>query len=266
MQQRAHAIACAASRSAPNHEKGGISRENGRERDDDPGAEMPATLGCNRNCSGLRECAGQTYLEAGDARCIRSLQATSTLVLPQMKKLPPRFIIALLLVTTAWSSETSTFFFLKVDSIPGESTISGHQNEIEVLSYSTGVSNTGTAAGGSGGAAGKASFHDLSVTKFVDGTSPQFLLACATGKQLPTVELFGVRRAKGVLQEYLTLKLFNVIVTSVSSGGSAGDQRQVESLSFSFSKVEFTVRKLNSDGDLGSGVTVTWDLKTVKSS
>lgn len=186
-----------------------------------------------------------------------------------MKTLPLRFFVALLLAATCrtWAAaESDTFFFLKVDNILGESIAVGHANEIDVLAYSTGASNSGTTQVGGGSGAGKVSFQDLNFTKYVDGTSPAFLLACATGQHFATVELKGARRKNGALQEYLTVKMSNVIVTSVSSGGTAGEQKQTENISINFAKIEFTVRKMNPDGTLGAPVTITWNIATNTSS
>lgn len=187
-----------------------------------------------------------------------------------MKTLPLRFFVALLLAATCrtWAAadNNDTFFFLKVDNILGESTAVGHANEIDVLAYSTGASNSGTTHAGSGSGAGKVNFQDLSFTKYVDGTSPAFLLACATGQHFATVELKGARRKNGALQDYLTVKMSDVIVTSVSSGGIAGEQKQTENISINFAKIEFTVRKMNPDGTLGAPVTITWNIATNTSS
>ena len=52
--------------------------------------------------------------------------------------------------------------FLKIGDIKGESKDSKHKGEIDVLSWSWGVSQTGTMGIGGGGGAGKANFSDLS--------------------------------------------------------------------------------------------------------
>ena len=51
-------------------------------------------------------------------------------------------------------------WFLKIDGIPGESTDVNHKDEIDVLSWSWGVTQTG-GSGGGGGGAGKAAFQDF---------------------------------------------------------------------------------------------------------
>ena len=52
--------------------------------------------------------------------------------------------------------------FAKLGDIKGESLDSKHKDEIEVLSYSWGVTNAGSMAHGGGGGEGKATFQDLS--------------------------------------------------------------------------------------------------------
>src|SRR6476646_9980820 len=71
--------------------------------------------------------------------------------------------------------------FAKLGDIKGESLDDKHKDEIEVLSWSWGVTNDGAMRGGSGGGEGKASFHDLSFTHSIDKASPALLKACATG-------------------------------------------------------------------------------------
>ena len=71
--------------------------------------------------------------------------------------------------------------FAKIGDIKGESLDDKHKDEIEVLSYSWGVSNAGSMASGSGGGEGKASFHDLSFVHKVDKATPVLLQSCATG-------------------------------------------------------------------------------------
>ena len=52
--------------------------------------------------------------------------------------------------------------FAKIGDIKGESLDSKHKDEIEVLSFSWGVTNTGAKGFGGGGGEGKATFHSSS--------------------------------------------------------------------------------------------------------
>ena len=71
--------------------------------------------------------------------------------------------------------------FAKLGDIKGESGDSKHKDEIEVLSYSWGVTNAGSMSHGGGGGEGKATFHDLSFVHKIDKASPVLLQTCATG-------------------------------------------------------------------------------------
>ena len=52
--------------------------------------------------------------------------------------------------------------------IQGEAQDYKHKDEIDVLAWSWGVSQSGSFHQGLGGGAGKANFQDLSVTKYID--------------------------------------------------------------------------------------------------
>ena len=105
--------------------------------------------------------------------------------------------------------------FLKLDGIDGESQVSGHENEIEVLSWSWGATNAGTTASGGGGGAGKASFQDLHFTSSVHKGSTQLFLKCATGEHIK-FGVLTVRKAGGTPQafDYLKFVLTDVLVSS----------------------------------------------------
>ena len=62
--------------------------------------------------------------------------------------------------------------FAKLGDIKGESNDAKHKDEIEVLSWSWGVTQTGSMAHGGGGGEGKATFHDLHFMHHIDKASP----------------------------------------------------------------------------------------------
>ena len=112
--------------------------------------------------------------------------------------------------------------FFKIGDIKGESADDKHKDEIDVLAWSWGMSNTGTTHTGTGGGAGKVNVQDISFTKHIDASSNALLQACCTGKHYPEATLT-VRKAGGKPLEYVVLKLEEVLVTSVSTGGSGGE-------------------------------------------
>jgi type VI secretion system secreted protein Hcp len=151
--------------------------------------------------------------------------------------------------------------FAELGDIKGESLDSKHKDEIEVLSYSWGVSNAGSMAHGSGGGEGKATFHDLSFVHKIDKASPNLMLACATGTHLKEATITH-RKAGKEQHEYLIVKLNDVIITGVTHGGS-GDGHS-ENVSISFAKVDFQYKMQKPDGSLDAPVNFKYDLKANK--
>src|SRR5262245_45657906 len=108
----------------------------------------------------------------------------------------------------------ATDIFLKLGDVKGESKDAAHKEEIELHSWSFGVSNTGTMGEGGGGGTGKANLSEISVTHEMDKASPTLMLACSTGKHFDEAVLTS-RKAGGTQQEYLTIKLGTVYITGV---------------------------------------------------
>jgi type VI secretion system secreted protein Hcp len=151
--------------------------------------------------------------------------------------------------------------FAKLGDIKGESIDDKHKDEIEVLSFSWGVTNAGSPATGGGGA-GKATFRDLAIVHNIDKASPKLLQACATGAHLKEATITH-RKAGRSQQEYLIVKMNDIIVTSVTHGG-AGDQTPSETVSLAFAKVNVEYRPQKADGSLDAGVFFKYDIKANK--
>jgi type VI secretion system secreted protein Hcp len=151
--------------------------------------------------------------------------------------------------------------FAKIGDIKGESLDSKHKDEIEVLSWSWGVTNP-VKAGGGGGGAGKASFHDLSFTHRLDKASPLLLKGCATGQHLKEATITQRKAGKGQ-QEFLIIKMDDVLVTDVTEDGSDEGGR-LETVSLAFAKVDLEYRPQKSDGSLDAGIHFKYDIKANK--
>ncbi len=151
--------------------------------------------------------------------------------------------------------------FLKLTGVKGEAHDSKHKEEIDVLSYSLGVSNAGTSSYGGGSGAGRASFSDLSIMKRVDNASPTLLKFCATGEHVDeavmTVRKAGGSKAGG--EPYLVITMNEVLVTSVQESGSS--EEPTESVSLNYSKIHYVYKPQKADGTLGAQVEFSYDLK-----
>jgi type VI secretion system secreted protein Hcp len=152
--------------------------------------------------------------------------------------------------------------FAKIGDIKGESLDSKHKDEIDVQSFSWGVSQTGTLAHGGGGGEGKAQFNDFNFTTNVSKASPLLFLACATGEHIKDAQIV-VRKAGKEQQEYLILKMTDVLISSYQTGGQ-GESIPLDQVSMAFAKVEFTYKPQKADGSLDAAITTGWDLKANK--
>ena len=143
--------------------------------------------------------------------------------------------------------------FLKLGDLKGESQIKGFEDQIQILSWSWGLSQSGTTHMGTGGGSGKVNVQDMSLTHYVDTASPNIVGACCQGKHFDEAVLL-LRKAGGdEALEYLTITLTEVIVTSVSVGGSEGDPVIVENFSLNFGKFKYSYQPQDEKGAKGGG-------------
>ncbi|VXC66589.1 MULTISPECIES: Hcp family type VI secretion system effector [unclassified Pseudomonas] len=153
--------------------------------------------------------------------------------------------------------------FIKIGDIKGESQDKTHKDEIEVLNWSWGMSQSGNMHTGTGGGAGKVSIQDLSLTKFVDKASPNLMMHCSSGKHVPKVTLT-VRKAGGDAQvEYLIINLEEVLISSLSTGGSGSDDRLIENITLNFAKVTVDYQPQKADGTKDGGpIKYGWNIRS----
>ncbi|WP_374088116.1 Hcp family type VI secretion system effector [Methylomicrobium lacus] len=149
--------------------------------------------------------------------------------------------------------------FLKIETIEGESRDKTHGKEIDVLAWSWGASNSGTAHLGGGAGAGKVNIQDLSVTKYVDKASTELFAACCAGKHFTKATLT-VRKAGTTPLEYIIIEMEEVLINSLSTGGSGGEDRLTENISLNFAKVTFKYTPQKADGSADKTLTQVWDI------
>ncbi|MGL4551511.1 MAG: Hcp family type VI secretion system effector [Gemmataceae bacterium] len=126
----------------------------------------------------------------------------------------------------------------KDGTFKGESRDKVHAGLIDVLAWSWGMSNSGSAHTGGGIGAGKANVQDVSFTKYIDASSAALMLACCTGEHITDAEII-VRKAGTTPVEYVKITMTEVMVTAVSTGGSGGEDRLTENVTLNFAKVKF---------------------------
>ncbi|HEV2319445.1 MAG TPA: type VI secretion system tube protein Hcp [Verrucomicrobiae bacterium] len=153
--------------------------------------------------------------------------------------------------------------FIKINGVNGESKDDKHTKEIDVLAWSFGMSNSGNAHVGGGAGAGKVAIQDLTFTKWVDAASPVLMQSCCNGKHYSDATLV-VRKAGEKPLEYIKIKLTDLLITSVSTGGSGGEDRLTESITLNFAKFNYDYVAQKQDGSGESPVTMGWDVAANK--
>jgi type VI secretion system secreted protein Hcp len=150
--------------------------------------------------------------------------------------------------------------FLKIDGVEGESKDKTHLKQIDVLAWSWGMSNTGSAHVGGGAGSGKVNVQDVSITKWVDSASPKLVLACCEGSHYSQV-LLTVRKAAGKAPlEYVKITLNEVLVAGISTGGSGGEERLTENVTLNFGKFSMDYTPQQDDGSAGTAINAAWDV------
>lgn len=158
----------------------------------------------------------------------------------------------------------SVEIFLKLDGVDGESTKDGHENEIEVFSFSNGASNPSSVAFGTGSGSGKVDLSSLSLQKQVDKASPKLFLYCCNGQHIATGKMT-VREAGGDSKvEYYVYDMQELFIDSISWGAASGGGKPSESVSMSFKQLQITYWTQNADGSQGDKVVSGWNVGTNK--
>ncbi|WP_295693558.1 type VI secretion system tube protein Hcp [Lapillicoccus sp.] len=144
----------------------------------------------------------------------------------------------------------SISMYLKIPGVTGGSTDVGFVGALTVLAFSWGASNPTVVVGGGGGA--KPAIQDLSFTSYVDtATAPltQKMLGGLTSTSA-VLTLVTPTTGGGTTNDVYTLT--TVLVSSVSLGGSGGEDRLTVNYSLNFGLLNFLI----------SGKRVTWNLTT----
>ncbi len=174
----------------------------------------------------------------------------------------------------------SVDYFLKIDTIDGESEDHAHKNEIELASFNWEESQSGTFAQGGGGGAGKVRMNNFEFQSRVGKASPKLMLACATGQHIPSAKLT-CRKAGGGQQEFYTITLTDVLVSSYRIGTGQNDTNgndpaadshggydegtPVDCVGLNFAKIQTEYRPQKEDGSLDNPIKVGYSLKENKS-
>jgi type VI secretion system secreted protein Hcp len=141
-------------------------------------------------------------------------------------------------------------YFLKIDGITGDSTVSGHLGEITLESWSFGLSGRAPSAPGGAGA-GKVTFEDVYCAAHSGGQSPQIFLSVASGQQHATAVLSSVngQQDAGLPQ----IAMSGVLVSSYQAAGQDG-VAPIETFTLTYGKIQ-----LSQPGAPAGSPVIGWD-------
>jgi type VI secretion system secreted protein Hcp len=149
--------------------------------------------------------------------------------------------------------------FMKIDNVKGEAQDKAYKDKIDVLAWSWGASNAGSAHVGGGAGTGRVNVQDLSFTKYVDSATAELMKRCCDGKHFKEAMLI-VRKAGEKPVEYLKITMNQVYISSVSTGGSGGEDRLTENVTLNFAKVKVEYTPQTATGSSGATQTMGWDI------
>jgi len=156
----------------------------------------------------------------------------------------------------------SVSIFLKIEGpqVKGESVVDGHVDEIDVLGWGWGMSQSGSMHVATGGGAGKVSVQDIHISKRVDLSTPILMKYCCNGEHFNKATLIVNKAGGDKPVPYLKIAMENVIISSYTTGGSDGDDTINESLSLNFAKYKLTYTAQTATGDPGQAPEQAWDI------
>ena len=159
-------------------------------------------------------------------------------------------------------STGSTAMFLKIEGLDGESADDKHEQWIEVLSFSHGLSQpAATSSAGGSRSSARCEHDDFRIVKLLDKTSPKLALYASNSLHLTTVTLELVSPGTSPMR-YMQYVLKDVIVTSFDVRGTEGEARPTEEISLNYGKIEWTYTEYDGSGTSQGNVSANWNVET----
>jgi type VI secretion system secreted protein Hcp len=149
--------------------------------------------------------------------------------------------------------------FITIDDIKGESADANFKDAIDVLSWTWGMTQSGSAHLGTGTGTGKVSVRDISLTKYVDRSSPVLMKYCCKGKYFGAAKLT-IRKAGDAALPYVVISMTEGLISSVTHGGTGHDERMVESVTLNFKAFKFEYQPQKNGKPDGGTVPHNWNI------
>lgn len=152
---------------------------------------------------------------------------------------------------------------MRIDGVEGESKTK--DKHIDIMSYSWGLANTGSAGVGGGLGSGKANFSDLNFMAGISKASPALAMMCATGKHIAKACLYQSKSTgANETQEFLIIELEDILVSSYQTSASDGSGPPVESFSFNYAAIKVEYKVQGKEGTMEAGGEFSYNVKEGK--
>ena len=135
--------------------------------------------------------------------------------------------------------------FITIVGIEGESTDARNPGASDVLAWSWGLGQSATGK--------KPCIQNISFTKYLDSATPKLITNAASGASAPRAVL-KLRKVGERQLEFLVITMSNVQVSSLSTGGSGGEDRLTENVTLNFETMDGVYKKQQPDGSLGPAI------------
>lgn len=153
-------------------------------------------------------------------------------------------------------------FVLRIDGIEGDSVLEGHEGSIDVVSWSWGVSRTGSpgTSPGTGAGSGRPEFDELHVAALIGNASPALVESCVAGRHHRSAVLSGLRvGGNGDPIGFLEYEFGDVTISSVEHGDAA-ESAPVEEVAIDYRSFEIRHVTQRADGSSGQTTRFLYDV------
>jgi type VI secretion system secreted protein Hcp len=155
--------------------------------------------------------------------------------------------------------------YMKIDGVLGDSKSFKYKGWADVTSWNWGMTSNRKQTNGKDG--DKTSLNELSIIKSIGIDSSSIRLLYAQGKIIPNVELniTPILGKREVQTKYVNLRMENVLIKSIVTGGSIEDAFFKEHITLIFDRIrfEYSLDALSSDagsGDTSENIDFRWNV------
>lgn len=157
--------------------------------------------------------------------------------------------------------------YLKFGNVKGNVTAEGHAGQIAVASIHFRVERKVSMEAGnlSNRESSKPTLSQITVTKKADNSVAALFKEALTGSAGQEATLTFVRTGSNKVQEFMTYKLTNCIISSYDLSAD-GDEEPTEELTLSYSAIEVSYKDHDASNKAGNPQRVSYDVKAAKAS